>query len=194
MLLCSSCAPIMVFPPLARLIANFRPCAAPLLAKPAARESKSYSSVPNPLPYLKLHHWSLCKNLVLRQQIYVFAQTEEIGPTFLGVGVALESDNVCSSHSVWLMMWAVPVPSVFERPRTSCSKGRSNENLSGQVILPQHSGIVSIKIVSGFSTCNNNRTVAILSKKCYHYKCTSNEELHEIMETLQIHLYETPWH
>ena len=62
-------------------------------------------------------------------------------------------------------------------------QGRSHENLSGQVILPQHSGIVSIKIVSGFSTCNNNRTVTILFKKCYHYKCTSNEELYEIIYT-----------
>ena len=61
--------------------------------------------------------------------------------------------------------------------KISIIQGRSHENLSGQVILPQHSCIVSIKIVSGFLTCNSNRTVAILSKKCYHYKCTSNDEV-----------------
>jgi len=45
-------------------------------------------------------------------------------------------------------------------PVVTQPQGRSHENLSGQVILPQHSSIVSIKIVSGFSTCNNNRTAA----------------------------------
>jgi len=46
----------------------------------------------------------MCKDLVVRLQIYMLAQTEEIGATFLGAGVAWESDYVCSSHSVWLMV------------------------------------------------------------------------------------------
>ena len=85
------------------------------------------------------------------------------------VAVVADVAETSTTGNWWLIHWC--------KQSSRCCiwfhhQGRSHENLSGQVTLPQHiyslvprrffaqhSSIVSIKIVSGFSTCNNNRTV-----------------------------------
>ena len=84
------------------------------------------------------------------------------------VAVVADVAETSTTGNWWLIHWC--------KQSSRCCiwfhhQGRSHENLSGQVTLPQHiyslvprrffaqhSSIVSIKIVSGFSTCNNNRT------------------------------------